>query len=201
MLDYADRAAARGETGLARAVVRRALSRSGQVAPSWVSLATEYRDQLSEDEAPRAFPLREEIGLEPVPQGATDPGDVQIDVDLSDHVMRVTRGGATVAEFPVGLGRDGATQSGEYRIGSKARNPAWYHGGRVVAADDPRNPIGEQWMGLSQDGARTGLGIHPTAHPSSIGGNQSLGCVRMRPEDAETLYRLVPLGAKVSIHP
>ncbi len=202
MLDYADRAAARGETGLARAVVRRAIARSEAVPAAWQALAGEYQDTLEPGgETAPVYPLSEEIGLEVATPAAGTSDDVRIEVDTSDHLMRVLRGDQALAEFPVGLGRDGATPGGTFRIGTKARNPDWYHGGRIVPAGDPGNPIGDQWMGLAQDGARTGIGIHPTAHPASIGADQSLGCVRMRPEDAETLYRLVPLGATVTIHP
>ncbi len=202
MLAYADRAAARGEAGLARAVVRRAMARSDGVPGAWVELGAEYRGALDlGGEIAPAYPLSEEIGFDAAGPSEGMPTDVRIEVDTSDHLMRVWRSDQALAEFPVGLGRDGATPHGEFRIGSKARRPDWYHGGRVVPAGDPGNPIGEQWLGLARDGARTGIGIHPTAHPSSIGADQSLGCVRMRPEDAEALYRLVPLGTRVTIHP
>lgn len=45
-----------------------------------------------------------------------------------------------------------------------------------------------------------GYGIHGTDEPSSIGRGASHGCVRVRNEDAELLYRLVPIGTPVFIY-
>lgn len=45
-----------------------------------------------------------------------------------------------------------------------------------------------------------GYGIHGTDVPSSIGHDASHGCIRVRNEDAELLYRLVPLGTVVYIY-
>lgn len=202
MLDYADRAAARGETGLARAVVRRAMARAGSLPAAWRNLGAEYQARLGsagDDGAPH--PLSEAIELEAPGAANGSPSAIRLDVDTGDHMLRVWRGQEILAEFPVGLGRESATPHGEFRIGAKARKPDWYHEGRVVPAGDPSNLIGNQWLALQQNGARTGIGIHPTAQPESIGANHSLGCVRMRPEDAETLYRLAPVGTAVEIHP
>lgn len=45
-----------------------------------------------------------------------------------------------------------------------------------------------------------GYGLHGTDEPTSIGRSASHGCVRVRNEDIETLYRLVPLGTVVYIY-
>ncbi len=45
-----------------------------------------------------------------------------------------------------------------------------------------------------------GYGIHGTDAPSSIGRGASHGCVRVRNEDAETLFRIVPVGTPVYIY-
>lgn len=45
-----------------------------------------------------------------------------------------------------------------------------------------------------------GYGIHGTDAPTSIGRAASHGCVRLRNEDAELLYRIVPLGTPVYIY-
>ncbi len=202
MLDYADRAAARGETGLARAVVRRAMGRADHLPAAWHDLGAEYQARLMAGGTEGApHPLSQEIELDAPGAAKSSPESIRLDVDTGDHMLRVWRGDQMLAEFPVGLGRDGATPTGDFRIGAKARNPDWYHDGRIVPAGDPGNPIGDQWLALQQNGARTGIGIHPTQHPESIGANHSLGCVRMRPEDAEALYRLAPIGTAVAIHP
>lgn len=45
-----------------------------------------------------------------------------------------------------------------------------------------------------------GYGIHGTDHPESIGQSVSHGCVRMRNEDIERLYPMVPIGTPVYIY-
>lgn len=124
---------------------------------------------------------------------------VEIEIDTSEHTLTVTKNGAAVRSFPVGLGVNGATPLGNFRIANKLTDPAWFNRGEVVPAGDPANPIGKRWMGLGANGAATSYGIHPTEDGGSVGANASEGCVRMFPEDAETLFRLVPKGAPVVI--
>jgi len=45
-----------------------------------------------------------------------------------------------------------------------------------------------------------GYGLHGTNEPQSIGHSVSHGCVRLRNEDIETLYNIVPLGTTVYIY-
>lgn len=45
-----------------------------------------------------------------------------------------------------------------------------------------------------------GYGIHGTDAPASIGRGASHGCVRVRNEDIETLWRIVPVGTPVYIY-
>jgi hypothetical protein len=45
-----------------------------------------------------------------------------------------------------------------------------------------------------------GYGIHGTDAPTSIGHGASHGCVRVRNEDIETLFRIVPVGTPVYIY-
>lgn len=45
-----------------------------------------------------------------------------------------------------------------------------------------------------------GYALHGTDVPSSIGSAASHGCVRLRNEDIETLYRIVPIGTPVYIY-
>lgn len=45
-----------------------------------------------------------------------------------------------------------------------------------------------------------GYGIHGTDQPQSIGRSVSHGCIRLRNEDIEHLYRIVPIGTPVFIY-
>ena len=99
-----------------------------------------------------------------------------------------------VQHFRVGLGQDSSTPTGEWRVGTKLKNPTYYppRGGDIVAADDPGNPLGERWIALiGVSGEAAGqhrYGIHGTNDPESIGQSVSMGCIRMFNEDVEALY-------------
>src|SRR5437870_4841492 len=65
------------------------------------------------------------------------------------------RGGAEsvyVTSFPVGLGKDNSTPDGKWVVApeKKLKNPEYYspRGEGIIAANDPRNPLGEFWIGL-----------------------------------------------------
>ena len=115
-------------------------------------------------------------------------------VDMSDYVLDVFLGSTFVTHFTVGLGVDGSTPTGTWRVTTKLKNPTYYHprGGDIIAADDPNNPLGERWIGLEgtsgQAMGQERYGIHGTIEPESIGQSVSLGCIRLHNEDVEALY-------------
>lgn len=110
-----------------------------------------------------------------------------------------------IRSFRVGLGEHGTTPIGTFvvRPGSKLINPHWRNPrtGEEFAADDPKNPIGEHWLGL--DGldeatkAYQGYGIHGTIDPSSIGQEKSMGCVRLAPDDVALVYEMLEEGVSI----
>ncbi len=114
-----------------------------------------------------------------------------------------------VRSFQVGLGENNATPIGNFRVrpGSKLVNPPWVNPrtGEKFAADDPKNPIGEHWIGLEGVGETatvSGYGIHGTIDPESIGKQKSMGCVRLRAEDIAQVYELLGEGVStVKIQP
>lgn len=125
---------------------------------------------------------------------------VIIVIDEGAFVLTIIKDGRAVRCFPVGLGRDHATPSGFFRIAQKITDPDWFNGKETIKAGDSRNPLGKRWMGLVAGDAATSYGIHPTRDPQDIGRPSSRGCIRMRPEDAETVFRLCPSGTPVLIH-
>jgi lipoprotein-anchoring transpeptidase ErfK/SrfK len=104
-----------------------------------------------------------------------------------------------VRSFRVGLGEKDGTPTGRFvvRPNSKLVNPKWVNPrtGEVFAADDPKNPIGEHWLGLDGTDERTkafaGYGIHGTIEPESVGQQRSMGCVRLNAADIELVYELL----------
>ena len=109
----------------------------------------------------------------------------------SDRVM--------VASFPCGTGTNDSTPVGTFKVrsGSKLIDPQWTNPrtGEKFAANDPKNPIGERWIGLqgtTPDTAKfTGYGIHGTTEPQSIGQQMSMGCVRLGDAEVEVVYELI----------
>jgi len=115
-------------------------------------------------------------------------------VSLSDFKMTVHAHGHFVAEFPVGIGRDGSTPVGKFTVKEKLVDPTYYGPEGVVAHDDPKNPLGEYWLDLGDS-----YGIHGTIDPDSIGKAESKGCVRLRDADISAVYDLLGVGSEVQI--
>ena len=109
-------------------------------------------------------------------------------------------GDVLVRSFPVGLGMDDSTPTGEWRVKNKLENPTYYppRGGAIVSADDPENPLGERWIGLEgisgEALSQERYGVHGTNEPESIGKSVSLGCVRMQNSDVEHVYTYLVEG-------
>lgn len=104
-----------------------------------------------------------------------------------------------VRSFSVGLGESNGTPEGAFvvRPKSKLTNPRWVNPrtGEVFEADNPKNPIGEHWLGLDgvDDSTRkfTGYGIHGTIDAASVGKQMSMGCVRMNADDVAIVYEVL----------
>ncbi|EFM12674.1 ErfK/YbiS/YcfS/YnhG family protein [Paenibacillus curdlanolyticus YK9] len=109
---------------------------------------------------------------------------LRIIVDKSVHRLAVVSGDVLVRSYKIGLG-GGRTPEGEFNISEKVENPNGRSDG----------PFGSRGMTLSN----TRYAIHGTDEPQSLGGDESLGCIRMSREDVEELYDLVPLGTRVTI--
>ena len=117
------------------------------------------------------------------------------------------RGSLYVRSFDVGLGADDSTPTGSWIVEThkKIKNPTYFspRGEGVIAADDPKNPLGERWIGLTGiDGQAVGkqsYGIHGTIEPDSIGKQASMGCIRMRNEDVELMFDMMTEGKSVVV--
>lgn len=107
--------------------------------------------------------------------------------------------------FPVGIGGEGKeTPVGRTEITAKRVHPTWIPTESEHDEDPnlpamippgPDNPMGEYalYLGLK------GYAIHGTNKPYGIGRRDSHGCIRMYPEDIETLFRLASVGTPVTV--
>jgi len=110
-------------------------------------------------------------------------------------------GSMFITQFIVGLGQDDSTPLGTWMVKpqSKLKNPTYYNpredGERIVHADDPKNPLGDYWLGLvGIDGHAVGkesYGIHGTIEPDSIGKMASLGCIRLLNENIAQVFDML----------
>ncbi|MEK7795805.1 MAG: L,D-transpeptidase family protein [Candidatus Hydrogenedentota bacterium] len=202
LLARAERADAIGERGLALALARDAYNTASALSSVWEDTARATLDDLKHGR-PLAKRLRDMAGLVTLGDAAASPSGegtkIEVRIDRSRFTMTVFRGGVPLRAYAVGVGEDGATPAGRFRIANKLTDPDWYNRGNVVPAGDPANPIGHRWMGLGGEEAVTSVGIHPTAEPDSIGSGLSQGCIRMWPEDAESLFRLCTIGTPVTV--
>jgi hypothetical protein len=122
--------------------------------------------------------------------------DSEIVVDLGERRLTYIVDGVSVLETDIGIGSDyNQTPTGSFFVTD------------TVALADPNSPWGPHALGLSArsdtitsfNGGDGIIGIHGTNNPSSIGGNISLGCVRLPNDMISLLYEMVPIGTRVEI--
>lgn len=114
-----------------------------------------------------------------------------------------------VETYAVSVGRlDWSTPIGTTRVTNRLENPAWFPPASVRerhAAEGrtlpqrvdpgPDNPLGDYAIGLDIPG----YFIHGTNRPSGVGMRATHGCIRMFPEDIESLVYRLPVGTAVRI--
>ncbi|MBN1527356.1 MAG: L,D-transpeptidase family protein, partial [Candidatus Omnitrophica bacterium] len=116
-------------------------------------------------------------------------------VDKSQNILTLKADGNIVKTYRVSTGQNNSTPVGTFKIVNKIIDPPWYTTGAVIPAGSPKNILGTRWMGISAPS----YGIHGTTEPQSIGQSVTAGCVRMKNEDVEELYSIVPEGTEVVI--
>ncbi len=116
-------------------------------------------------------------------------------VELDDFSLTVHLQGYFVKRYTVGIGKDGSSPIGKHTVLDKVVNPAYTApDGKVIAGDDPANPLGECWINLGNS-----YGIHGTIEPDSIGQASSRGCIRLANEDVVEVYNFLINGSEVVI--
>ena len=107
-----------------------------------------------------------------------------------------------VKSFTVGLGEGNGTPIGTFTIKNRMKNPSWKNPrtGEYFEANDPKNPIGEYWLGWTGQGAASvhvGFGLHGTIDPGSIGQQKSMGCLLKGDADIAMIWEF--LSEQVSV--
>ena len=125
------------------------------------------------------------------------PVDVRIEVDVSRRQLTLFRAGKRVLRATVAVGASATpTPIGRYYVNQ-----------RLVPADTS-GPFGPGAIGISAfSPVLTGwaqggpVAIHGTNEPWSIGHAVSNGCIRLPNDTLERLFKVVPPGTQVIIHP
>jgi len=131
--------------------------------------------------------------------------------ELRLYYFPEARNGETprVETYPIGIGRDGYdTPLGVTKTTMRLEDPAWYpprsmreeaaargEPAPAVVPPGPDNPLGRHAVLLDIPGYL----IHGTNEPDGIGMRASRGCIRMFPEDIESVFHTVPVGTRVNI--
>jgi lipoprotein-anchoring transpeptidase ErfK/SrfK len=143
---------------------------------------------------------------EVTPEVTTTSLGTTIVVDVSANTLVLYEDLRALREYRVATGTPGyPTPVGTFEIVNKVENPTWVNPAPDTWGADlppsigpgPGNPLGTRAMYLNAPGIR----IHGTWDSSSIGTAASHGCIRMHIDDAEELYPLVPIGARVLVKP
>jgi lipoprotein-anchoring transpeptidase ErfK/SrfK len=111
-----------------------------------------------------------------------------------------------LAAFPITPGKPQFIPRGQWTVKTMIATPEFRYdkqfleqGTRGDAAFEippgPNNPVGMIWCGLS----KSGIGLHGTASPRTIGRAQSAGCVRFANWDAIRLPALIRPGSTVIV--
>jgi hypothetical protein len=134
-----------------------------------------------------------------VPTGSAASGGKLIIINKTTNRLAFYENGLFKKQFKVGTGRKKSyTPEGKFKIVNKIKNRPYYKG--KIPGGDPRNPLGNRWLGLNARGTwGTTYAIHGNNNPSSIGGYVSSGCIRMYDNEVEWLFSQVPTGTPVII--
>ncbi|MDI6871454.1 MAG: LysM peptidoglycan-binding domain-containing protein [Bacillota bacterium] len=120
--------------------------------------------------------------------GGVDPpqfpqtGGYSVEINLANRTLTLFRNGTWQATYPVAIGKPATpTPVGNFTI----LNKAW----------EPGGVFGTRWLGVTE----SGVGIHGTNDPASIGLAVSNGCIRMYNQDVEAIFPVLNVGDPVRI--
>jgi len=130
-------------------------------------------------------------------------GNWKIKISKKEHKLHLCDGNEIYKTYGICTGENGRTPVGTFEISSKMKNPTWLCKGRLYPFGHKENKLGTRWMSLKPTEVTnfkfTGYGIHGTWRPECIGKSWSNGCVRMKNEDIQELFAIIPHKTEVII--
>ena len=159
----------------------------------------------------------EDFGTESTDEDLYDGGETILDGDPNDaHHIVISKesltlnlydsNGGLIYSFPIAVGKepgnkkesgDNKTPEGEFEIQQIQDASSWGHDfkdgkGRIEGAYG-------NWFIRLKTPPHSGIGIHGTHDPNSIGTRATEGCIRLNNADLDKLQPLVRIGMKVTI--
>ncbi len=122
-------------------------------------------------------------------------GVFNILIDKSQNILILKDGDEVIKVYDVATGANNITPVGSFKITSKLVNPVWFKAGVIIPPESPQNILGTRWLGFDLPG----YGIHGTLEPDKLRQQLTAGCIRMRNEEVEELYSLIPIGTTVLV--
>jgi len=130
-------------------------------------------------------------------------------INLPELCLYYFVNGVYMRRYALAVGKPSwPTPTGIFKISEKRLNPTWNvpesiqeemeeQGLEVIerVPPGPKNPLGKFWMGTTA----SGVGIHATNRPWSVGYYVSHGCIRMLPDEISQLYPQIAVGTPVKI--
>ena len=116
-------------------------------------------------------------------------------VDKSQNILILKADEEVLKTYTVSTGTNNSTPVGVFKATDKLVDPTWYKAGAVVPPGSAENVLGTRWIGID----KPGYGIHGTTEPEKLGQQVTAGCVRMKNEEVEELYDLIPAGTEITI--
>ena len=127
-------------------------------------------------------------------------------IDTYLKLAAIWEGSKLIATFPVTPGQEKFIYRGDFVIKHMVNTPTFRYDKSMlktgVRSDDyhelppgPNSPVGIFWAGIN----KSGIGLHGTASPHTIGRSQSAGCIRFANWDAIRLASLIRPGARVEV--
>lgn len=128
----------------------------------------------------------------------------EIIIDTSARRLYYVRNSMSAFAYPIGVGRDGFSWTGQQKVSRIADWPDWYPPAEMRKRKPElpermlgglNNPLGAKAIYLGSTLYR----IHGTNEPKSIGRAESSGCFRMMNEHVLHLASLVRVGTQVTV--
>jgi lipoprotein-anchoring transpeptidase ErfK/SrfK len=140
--------------------------------------------------------------VEPAPTAE----DLEVKEDATEVAAPQEGTLALLAAFPITPGRPEVIHFGTWKMANCVDFPYWRYDQQFLDTGKrsdkalnippgPNSPVGVLWAGLT----KSGIGIHGTDSPETIGRARSSGCIRMANWDAARLPSFVRPGATVEV--